>query len=1443
MAESDSTNPGQGLDTGTGGFQTSGVDGPTKGKSLTLDVGAAEGASLQPWSPGQVSVDKSVKDITNVTKNTLAAYLSKTTLGLTPSAGGTRPNVYPVVHGDIEPTQPLPLRDSLGYTQPLTNSNANLTQPHFADVTAGDGRSSKAVGLDVHRGLEKPVTSTSQDGNKLLPDAVDPPVAAQNPPPPGEVNVGSLRDGPVKSYTEAVVGTTLGDDLFDGPSNLRVPSTPVPDDLAGKAYHLSQATRGELPTSPTTVDNAYPIDNPLGQQPTTATLTTDGYPSPLSVFSPPQQKFSEISTGRSNDSKDLNILRGREKPQPTGDPKSDKTQGGNELLRDAAPRGPGQDPPPKGTVNTVGLSTKSPVKYYTEDLVKKNKNTSESTYVLPQNSLVLRPAEQLETTPYNGVTPQDVPDKRKTTLKDYLGTMTQSGITSPNLKGNPYPVDTASVQPETLQKDGYAQNPHASPNSKKFIGDGTLSSKSSAATRLSNYGLSRAGDPKPFNGHELLKTATPELKDSATIINPSAINGALPEIKTQSKVNDVIQGYYGSDVSNSVIYNRFNPDGQFARSADGSSGDGFRSYEGVKENQLNGLKFARKYKKGASVPDDGLERDITYGRLAQVGHALSIRASSELSAFDDKNNPTGGSAQAAALLPGWTQIGTSRIEQFQLTAEDVLSTLPDEGIGEDVLIDPMALSWGSLNNVQDQYAGISAFGMQLLAIALLIGLAVVITLMSLLFLIPSSFTKEQAKDGLGRAPYGRFRIDAGEADYSSVTGIISAIFSGQFSFWRMLGVPATFNKPDDVLPLGALGFFGVSIPNDEFGFGGVVAAAGQAILDVSQNPGYYSIMSRAFTRSFVLIGDAFAGIGKAFGQGIVAGLTALFSIIEVLRNSKFMKSISIFVQLGDRIKFNSGEKTGFDKAAKGGATQRFLSDIDNQPNGEAVRRSRLKTTVNGADDVKMPIDSRTLAWSSYRSPDLLIMPNSIKLAIAGSSLDNSLSVPPMRPDIFANPVGKIDIGGIKHGGAYVSANVRIPTDVREKLEDALEAEYMPFYLHDVRTNEIVSFHAFLASLSDDYSAQYDSFDAFGRVEQVKIYKGTQRKVGLSFYIVATNPSDFNSMWLKINKLTTMVYPQFTEGRAMTSPDGNYKLEAPFSQTIQAAPLVRLRVGDVIRSNYSKFNLARLFGYGTPGTKFGATEFVTANEDQEKKLADAKAAEIKVGGIFLTSQPLSVPSPATGLPGTPVVNEPGSRLDLSLPPGLVIKLTSVSDAVCTGVVEVAKGEDLPPSIDTAELESDFGGPGGQSLYIIGKAYVFKKSDLIPAPSTVKKIKAAFGAGSTYVEEARDFMNDDANSDKGNAISRAFRSSGGKGLAGFIESLAFDWYDRTTWEIGTGIDSPNPQLGRRAPKMCKVTLSFSPIHDITPGLDVHGFNRAPIYPVGAFGINDLRPQGNK
>ena len=75
---------------------------------------------------------------------------------------------------------------------------------------------------------------------------------------------------------------------------------------------------------------------------------------------------------------------------------------------------------------------------------------------------------------------------------------------------------------------------------------------------------------------------------------------------------------------------------------------------------------------------------------------------------------------------------------------------------------------------------------------------------------------------------------------------------------------------------------------------------------------------------------------------------------------------------------------------------------------------------------------------------------------------------------------------------------------------------------------------------------------------------------------------------------------------------------------------------------------------------------------------------------------------------------------------------------------------------------------------------------------------------------------------NGIVRGFESTRGKGLACVITQCDFTWLEGMTWETET----------HKAPKVCLVNLTLSPIHDIAPGLDADGFNRAPIYPAGGF-----------
>lgn len=1024
------------------------------------------------------------------------------------------------------------------------------------------------------------------------------------------------------------------------------------------------------------------------------------------------------------------------------------------------------------------------------------------------------------------VGPKDVSVATKRTLADYLGKTTMGKTpSSVSSRANEYPVvhNEGSDPAVMILNDpttGRPIGPQIPVNEKRHAVKYVPGDERSATfeTAKTNTGTT---------GHKLLKDFMPLGPRAAA--SRVGFSPPFPEKPTTAPApGSPINEYYGSSeqqLSNSVIFNRFNTNNRF------------EDYSGGGKN-IGVAQFAASYTLGQSMAPEDPRRSITYGRLAQIGNALSVRSGLELNSTVDRVNPTGGSMQAGALLPGFTQLGIRRIERDRLNASSVIDTLTSENIKNNLLVDPAALSWGSLNNVQDQFSGISNFGMQLLAAALVIGLGLVFTVFGLLLMIPVGNQMLKVKDDNGRRPYGAYRGSESGGDYSSIAGIISSIIGGGFNIWRLLGLTPTSNKMDKCMAVGGLSFFGVNDASAGLGTFALKATL-VAPFSVIKSPGYYAIMARNVSRSFLLIADSFSSLSKAFGSGLTAGIKQLLEIIDVLRSSKFLRAIDIFCRLGDMIISMSSiaPEKAFDKTDT--QYKRFKSAIDINENGEAVRKSRLNATPGVANPL-------TLAWAAHRAPDALVMPSSI-LAIRSTQEASNLDVPHLLKPIGLNNNGGRDGGGIKLGPHVVlnsSAQGRIDTETREKVEDALEAEYVPFYIQDVRTNEILSFHAFLASLTDDYTASYDSIEGFGRVEGVKVYKSTGRKIGFSFYLAATNPDDFDYMWLKINKLTTMVYPQFSEGRSIVLDKST--LQVPFSQTIQASPLVRVRIGDLIKSNYSKFNLARLFGLGSKDSSFeGQTMSDSGKVDQATYDKKIQAAFTVGAKLLLNSGQLGSPVPKPSGIGVPVPIPAGKGIvptkQDSLPPGFVLQVDKIEgdDFICT--VKEATGLDAVHLTKAQKEEmKNYKGAAGDDKNIFEKTYKIKKKDLTLSPSEMKKLlfNLEVTTAEPYVKNAVQFMDDNPQSTTGNAVSRSFRSSGGKGLAGFIESLSFDWYDRVTWEIGRGIADEGPKGGRRAPKMCKITVSFSPIHDITPGLDHMGFNRAPIYPVGPYSFNDMR-----
>ena len=129
----------------------------------------------------------------------------------------------------------------------------------------------------------------------------------------------------------------------------------------------------------------------------------------------------------------------------------------------------------------------------------------------------------------------------------------------------------------------------------------------------------------------------------------------------------------------------------------------------------------------------------------------------------------------------------------------------------------------------------------------------------------------------------------------------------------------------------------------------------------------------------------------------------------------------------------------------------------------------------------------------------------------------------------------------------------------------------------------------MEGISDSFSPKWNATRGFGRTDPVQVYESTERKIGLTFWIVPTDEQDADEMYFIINKIVSMVYPQWSRGTQRMTADGKVKFIQPFSQVPTASPLVRMRLGDLFKSNYTPRGLKRQFGYGTKSFEMEVTD--------------------------------------------------------------------------------------------------------------------------------------------------------------------------------------------------------------------------------------------------------------
>lgn len=672
------------------------------------------------------------------------------------------------------------------------------------------------------------------------------------------------------------------------------------------------------------------------------------------------------------------------------------------------------------------------------------------------------------------------------------------------------------------------------------------------------------------------------------------------------------------------------------------------------------------------------------------------------------------------------------------------------------------------------------------------------------------------------------------------------------------------------------------------------------------SPGFWLAIANSAIKKTFLFTDTI----KRMAEVSSAGTGPQDAIREMIKEfGSVAKIANIIAIIGEKSLHHTNAATNVSDVTKKVANARDPDSLDNIP-GNRVGKSRKKKNASKGD-----IGSKqTLAWEQSSVPSSYLLP--LNIVRAASDLNNGAGrINPMRGMLGSRLIRNTYTGLDTDG-----TNARIPGRVVKILEDRLDAEYVPFYFHDLRTNEIISFHAFLTQLTDSITPVHTKTQAYGRIDPVLTYGSTTRRIQVGFTVYATNKEDFDDMWFKINKLVTMLYPQYTQGQMVQvgeEPSGGFfslgsakadhsRFIQPFTQAIGASPIIRLRVGDVIKSNYSRFALARTFGIGDQGVKANAIDhFSVANflADIFRGIRDISVTILgavmgsPVGlannladlGASKAGDLNSAAAAAVNIAADAVIEEVAEHLINGFVSPLAVMLTNTIDRlrdpnvydnggytngpgfvyinpnmidgyqsksgkrfftskrVLGSVKKKVKDETGNNKIYEVEVvdRSDSNLEGEVLLVSHQNVWndpseTFTKSTLgflflgatvdfagiidAAASSAIRKggsggFFANIGAelaGLILENPESQFMRPEVN-----PFVRAFHTTRGRGLAGAMDGITFNWLDDFPWET---------DHNSRAPIGCQIGFAFDVIHDLPPGLDHTGYNRAPLYNVG-------------
>ncbi len=138
----------------------------------------------------------------------------------------------------------------------------------------------------------------------------------------------------------------------------------------------------------------------------------------------------------------------------------------------------------------------------------------------------------------------------------------------------------------------------------------------------------------------------------------------------------------------------------------------------------------------------------------------------------------------------------------------------------------------------------------------------------------------------------------------------------------------------------------------------------------------------------------------------------------------------------------------------------------------------------------------------------------------------------------------------------------------------------------IATGDQVEFPAFVTSFSDEYGVAWSDEQVFGRIDPIKQYQSTTRRINTSFDILGKDKETAIKNFENYTRLIRMLYPVYSD------PIGRENN----SRVIKAGPLMRIRYSNYIRSATSEDGLLGCIQGVTFKPEFDSGHFRNATGD-------------------------------------------------------------------------------------------------------------------------------------------------------------------------------------------------------------------------------------------------------